>query len=532
MLAFSSPNAWPQAPSMEPPVPPAAPSSNAHIPSSVAASDVGTEFERRLRESEATNKKLAERVEQLTNEQQNMTRLLLRLETQATAQPLSDSRRDGQAAELPDPDAPAPSAGDVRDADPDVGSAFDVPDEGAFETAPPFQFENRDGSLLLRISYWSQFETRMWSPQGHDTAKDGFYMPRQRIYFSGHVTKPIDYEFAINRGLNGIDLLQAFINFHFRDELQIRIGRFFTPVLYDQFAVPSLWLPTTERSIFATNLGPSRQIGVMARGTLFDERIDYATGIFNGSRNSFENRNGSFDFAAFLNSRPFHDSSLMWAQNWNVGSSVSVGYQSSPPVPRTFRVGAGSPDANVPGIATLPFMILNPDVIEKGDRLIGSVHMAYYLQSLSLFGEWQYGWGDYASETQRDSKEVPFAGFYVTTGYFLTGEEVDRRTQVKPLRPFVPLHKDEERGPGAWEVVTRVSRIHLGDEFFNAGFADETLWANEATTTELGANWYWNDFTKFYFFWLHADFNKPIQYRAGEKENSASMLWMRCQFYF
>ena len=95
-----------------------------------------------------------------------------------------------------------------------------------------------------------------------------------------------------------INLLNAFINLHFDDRFEVRFGRFFTPLTYDQYAISNYWLPTPERSVFTTNVGLSRQFGLMAWGYLFDKRLDYAAGVFNGSRNSFESLNSGVDFVA------------------------------------------------------------------------------------------------------------------------------------------------------------------------------------------------------------------------------------------
>ena len=60
----------------------------------------------------------------------------------------------------------------------------------------------------------------------------------------------------------------------------------------------------------------------------------------------------------------------------------------------------------IPGPGTVPFLILNRDVIERGDRLLGSVHAAYFYKGLSLIGEWQYGYGSYATA----ARPSPVAG--------------------------------------------------------------------------------------------------------------------------
>lgn len=397
---------------------------------------------------------------------------------------------------------------------------------------PGFQLQTYDEQFSLQIHYESQVEARVWDPSRDNPANSGFFLPRQRFFFNGTMTKNVEYEVSINRGVNNINLLNAYLNFHFDDALEVRIGRFFTPFNYDQYAVSNYWLLTPERSLFTTNLSLNRQIGAMAWGYLFDKRLDYAVGAFNGGRNSFESLHNGVDVVGFLNVRPFQESeTLPWLMFLNLGASVAYGQQDQAPSPATFRIGAGSPDTAIPSTATTPFLVLNPGVSERGDRLLGTVHAAYFFKSLSLIGEWQYGSGGYAAGPN-PSMQVPFAGYYVAGGYFLTGEHIERRTRLKPLRPFLPLKKDETRGPGAWEAVARVSRLHVGDEIFNGGFADPNAWSNSATTTEVGMNWYWNDYLKFYAFWLHGEFGDPVQFGPGDFQQSVEMFWLRCQLYF
>ena len=50
--------------------------------------------------------------------------------------------------------------------------------------------------------------------------------------------------------------------------------------------------------------------------------------------------------------------------------------------------------------------------------------------------------------------------------------------------------------------------------------------------TELGVNWYWNEYFKIYMFWLHSEFGSPVEYRPGGLQKSADMFWLRCQLYF
>jgi phosphate-selective porin OprO/OprP len=397
---------------------------------------------------------------------------------------------------------------------------------------PGFQLETDDEEFRLQIHVLSQTEARVWGRDQVPSAS-GFFFPRQRFFFNGRITRPIEYVFSINRGLNSLDLLDAFLNLHPNDRFQFRIGRFMTPLTYDQFAIRPMWLPTPERSLFTTNLGLNRQIGAMAWGYLLDDRLDYAAGVFNGSRNSFQSLSNGLDFISYLNMRPFQESDAFWFVKYlNVGTSVAAGHQDQSPVPAALRIGAVSPDAALPGVATVPFLVFNRDVIERGDRLLGSVHTAYYFRGLSLLGEWQYGYGSYATASRPSPVSVPISGFYVTSAYFLTGEHVENRTMIEPRRPLIPTRKGQVRGIGAWEAVFRVSELRLGERVFTAGFADPNLWSNSALTTELGMNWYWNEHFKIYAFWLHGDFGDPVSYRPGGFQKTADMFWLRFQLWF
>lgn len=510
------------------------------------------ELAERLQKMEEMNKKLADQLERSTREHDEQMRTVLG--RCADLERRLSNRASGEMREASTPVREFPPL--QSDDESDLGSP--VPEYWSFQREPSysdphyrlsninvppkrrlrgwfgpgFQLQTDDEEFRLQVHVLSQIEARAWDNGGQTPPVGGFYFPRQRIFFNGRITKPVEYVFSINRGLNSIDLLDAFLNFNFDDRFQVRFGRYMTPLTYEQFAIRPMWLPTPERSLFTTNLGLNRQLGLMAWGYLFDKRLDYAAGLFNGSRNSFQTLSNANDFIGYLNARPFQDSEALWFLKYlNVGSSVAIGYQEQQPVPASLRIGAVSPDAALPPVASMPFLVLNPNVIERGDRLLGSVHAAYYFKGLSVLGEWQYGYAGYAT-AGRPSVSVPISAYYATAAYFLTGEHIENRSMIQPRRPLIPTQKGQIRGLGAWEAVARVSELQVGQNIFTAGFADPSLWSNSALTTELGVNWYWNEHTKIYMFWLHGDFADPILVRPGAFQRSSDMFWLRCQLWF
>src|SRR5262249_52774511 len=91
-----------------------------------------------------------------------------------------------------------------------------VPLESHF--GPGFQFQTLDNEFLLQIHIQSQIESRVWGDANGTPFKDGFYLPRQRIFFNGRITKPLEYVFSINRGFGDLNILETFLNFHPTDK--------------------------------------------------------------------------------------------------------------------------------------------------------------------------------------------------------------------------------------------------------------------------------------------------------------------------
>src|SRR5262249_26559712 len=255
----------------------------------------------RLHAMEAMNQKLAEQLERTTREHNEQMRELLERYGELSRRLGNGTESEGPrgvdvGATAPPGDQPRPPAREtpVRDytsghfgpRPPPPGypvsktpSTNRLPLIGSF--GPGFQFQTEDEEFRLLVHYESQIETRIWSRSEQSPANSGFFLPRQRIFFTGNITRPIEYEISINRGFGNLNLLNAFINVHFDDRFELKFGRFFTPLPYDQSSISNYWLPTPERSLFTTNLSLNRQFGLMGWGYLFDKRLDYAAGIFN-----------------------------------------------------------------------------------------------------------------------------------------------------------------------------------------------------------------------------------------------------------
>lgn len=503
---------------------------------------------------EARLRQMEERFEAVSRQNQTLTDRLKSVDEQnkALAEKVDAlSRRPGGSAEAPDAadptPAPAPAAENPRrarstpvngdeDQPPDVRT--DEPTTKAGETSTKavfgegFKWETPSGEFQLQFHQETQLDLRAYEQAASDPVNQvGLYAPRVRFAFNGRVTKPIEYSISFNKGLGTFDLLDAYVNFNYDKRFQLRAGRYRVPFMYEWFALANMFLTTPERSIFALNYGSARNLALMGHGELFGERVDYAVAAANGPRNSYTDANSHKDVLAYLNYRPFFKAEGFEAlKNLNVGGSAVYGIEDQNPYPVDFRTSKNATDSAATLKETPSFLRLNNNVSEKGVRSLWDVHLAYYYKQFTLIASWESGFNDYAVAKSINRVRLPTHGYSVATGFFLTGETVERRTFVNPLRPF-DLRKGQ-RGPGAFEVQARFSEFHLGDQVFSGGLADPNLWTNEVYAIDAGVNWYLNRYVKVYFDWQHSVFGSPVLYRPGGFQKTSDLFWLRLQLYF
>lgn len=396
---------------------------------------------------------------------------------------------------------------------------------------PGFEFKTADEEYVLQFHNLTQIEFRGYQQGGQSPVHDTFAIPRQWFMFSGRITKPIEYFVSFQEPFDAILPLDIFLNFHYDDRLQARVGRFKTPFTYEFYTLPIQGLINPERSLFFNNFALNREVGAMLWGRLFNKTTDYAAGLFNQTQNGFLDTSDGKAFLGYLNVKPFNNDKDSLLENLNIGGSVDVGDQFSGnvgPVPQVLRTAIATTGNQIIGV---PFLTFNNNVRQAGQHTLWSLHAAYYYKQLSIIGEWQSGFQDYALANNLNNRtRLPIDSFYVQAGYFLTGETVSQRGSVKPLRPF-DLRKGK-RGPGAWELTGRYNYLSVGREVFSNGLADQNLWTNNLYLTDVGLNWSWNQYLKMYFTWEHAGFGNPVSFAPGRLQATSDMFWVRWQLYF
>jgi phosphate-selective porin OprO and OprP len=493
-----------------------------------------TTVEERLRRLEEVNARL---LDQLKRDREESDRRYGELEGRYSElqRRLGESRSDAEAETAPTPGETTTRSshlgrpGEVGEAHP----ARELPLKARF--ADGFQFYSEDEEFDLRFHVLDQTDYKVFSPNDMTFGKSGVYVPRVRLYFEGRLTRNWEYEVSLQRSLDGNwDLLDGNLNLHLSEAFQIKLGRCLVPYSYDWFDHLEQYFIAPERALFPLNFGLSRQAGLMAWGKALDGRLDWALGGFNGHLSGVADNNPDQEAVGYLNLRPFLKSEEYSAlRHLNVGASGSLGQvvRDEAPLPLRTSVQAAENDSGTTD-ASAVFLNFNDTTVYHGNSDFAAVHLAYYYGGLSFESEWNIGQIQMSRPGLRNKPEIPVRGFHTMLSYFITGEQIERRTTVVPLRPFRPF--SGEWGPGAIEPFVRYSQLNLGDIVFKDGLADGNDWTNNVGMIDLGVNWYPNRWIKFYLDWQHAAYGSPVLINEprGIFSRSSDLLWLRCQVYF
>ena len=187
----------------------------------------------------------------------------------------------------------------------------------------------KETSLKLGGLIQAQAEFGDKGDSRYSSDNDRFYLRRTRLNATGNFLE--EFDFKVELDLSGTltetsalraQLTDAYINWNKFTFANIKAGQFKTPFGYEQLAKdPSLF--TIERTLANDRLTLSRQVGAQINGDLFDKRVSYASGIFNGNgvNNNF-NDDDNFMFVERLSAIPWQGKLFGQDSSWGVGGNV------------------------------------------------------------------------------------------------------------------------------------------------------------------------------------------------------------------
>jgi len=409
-------------------------------------------------------------------------------------------------------------------------SSESIPLRAVFDDG--FALKSEDEQYQLRIRTLTQIDGKIFSPSDQDPARSGLYIPRFRIYFEGQLTDVFEYELSLQRSVEGaFDVLDANVNFVRSEKFQVRVGRALVPYSYAWYDHLEQYYITPERGLFALNFGLARQAGLFAHGRVLDKRLQYAIGGTFGQLSGLADTNTTRDAIGYLNAMPFLHSEQSWLRFLNVGGSLAIGQQAfeSAPLPLRTSIQTSENDEAAQAASSI-FLEFANGAVAKGERLQGALHAALYSGPFSVEAETYAARFGVAPSPGANSIGLPIFGYDVTVASFLTGETVQDRTTIAPLRPVTK----NGTGMGAFELFGRYSNLQLGNQVFSAGLANPNDWSKSAGITDIGCNWYLTRFVRVTLDWQHSMYTSPVLLNEQKdlRSKSNDLFWVRCQLYF
>jgi phosphate-selective porin OprO/OprP len=442
----------------------------------------------------------------------------LKQEVQALAQKVDALEHQQQ---VPPTSTVAPASPDIADLDQKVRilerqREIDQEDAAAQAKTRPkislsqngFTFSSPDTNSVASFHGVLQVDSRTFlGNTAIPSGTSGFLLRRARPIFSGTVFKDYDFNFTPEFGGSTVQILDAYLNYHYDPAFQIQAGKFKSPVGLEQLQA-DVNTSFNERAL-PSYLLPYRDIGVELHGDLDGGVLSYAAGVFNGSpdyNNTTVNSalsNGKA-FVGRVFTQPFKNTDVLPLQG--LGFGVGGSYEHDDALASELTPGYVTDGQE-------KFFSYTNSAVAAGTHWRISPQGYYYYGPFGLLGE--YAVSDQKVAGGTVTKGSPIAldntAWQISGGWVLTGEDAGYNG-VTPLHPF-NLHNGEW---GALQVVARYADLDVDHKAFTDGFANPNTSASEAQSWSVGLNWYLNRNFRINGSFSHTDF-------TGGKGSSATV---------
>ncbi|HWT82705.1 MAG TPA: porin, partial [Candidatus Methylomirabilis sp.] len=191
-----------------------------------------------------------------------------------------------------------------------------------------FSFASAKGDFAVQLKGVIQMDSRTFFNEPGIVGNDSLLLRRARPILQGTVYRDFDFLFVPDFApTSGPQIFDAYVNYRYSPALQFQAGKYKLPIGLEQLAADKDIL-FNERSL-ATDLVPNRDVGFEVHGDLFEGRVSYAAGIFNGTSDGASSGNADFaDDRAYVGRlffQPFRKSSSAVLQG--VGFGVAGSYE-------------------------------------------------------------------------------------------------------------------------------------------------------------------------------------------------------------
>ncbi|HUA67670.1 MAG TPA: porin [Candidatus Saccharimonadales bacterium] len=338
-----------------------------------------------------------------------------------------------------------------------------------------FTFNSADKNFSIGLHGVLQLDSRTFF-ENAAPGVDGFVLRRARPIISGTVYHDFDYVFMPDFGGSSPVIQDAYVNYHFRPELQFEAGKFKTPVGLEYLQSTKNWA-FNELSL-ASDLVPNRDLGVELHGDLLGGTISYAAGIFNGVADSANTANSDFDndkeFAGRLFFQPLITTDITALQGLGFGVSGSYGDETGASAVNKYKTDGQQ-----------TWFSYRSTVSGDGERWRISPQGYYYYGPFGVLAEYVQSSEKVAAGA--NTATLNNRAWDVTASWILTGEKNQYNNNLSPNNPFNPAKGHW----GALGLFARYAQLDIDSDAFPL-FADPTTSAKSADAWSVGLSWWLN----------------------------------------
>jgi phosphate-selective porin OprO/OprP len=339
-----------------------------------------------------------------------------------------------------------------------------------------FKARSADTNFVFQLRGLVQVDSRTFFRDGVIQGNDSVLLRRARPIFQGTFLGNMDFMFVPDFGGSSVQIFDAYLNYRHKPWLQLRAGRFKTPVGLEYLQSDPV-TSFNERAL-PTALVPGRDVGIQLWGDVESLRLQYAVGVFNGTGDGRNGGNADFEdhreFAGRLFIEPFKKSeSLLGGFGFGVGGSWGSISSNSAGLPSGYSTDGQQ-----------AFFAYTNGAVANGDHWRAVPQGYYFCGPANLLAE--YTISDQEVRRGVSSGDVRHTAWQVSAGWVLTGEDATF-AGVTPRRSFDPAAGHW----GALQLVGRYAELDVDDDVFPM-FADPGASASAAQAWAVGLNWYWN----------------------------------------
>ncbi|HET7626202.1 MAG TPA: porin [Verrucomicrobiae bacterium] len=379
-----------------------------------------------------------------------------------------------------------------------------------------FSAGSADSNFVFQLHGLLQVDNHTFFNDGGIQGNDGFLLRKARPIFQGTVYRDFDFMFVPDFGGSSAVIQDAYLNYRFKPWLQLRAGKFKTPVGLEELQSDSATF-FNERAL-PTTLLPNRDIGFQLWGNVADGRLSYAAGVFNGVGDGRSTGNSDFEDHREIAARVF----LQPFQNFsNALDGLGFGLGGT--------WGKFSPNAGgLPGSYSTDgqeiYFSYTNGVVADGEHWRLSPQVCYYFGPLGILGE--YAISDQRVIKGASSADLRNTAWQIAVGWTLTGEDASYKG-IAPKHPFDPGANQW----GAFQLVARYAELDVDDAAFPI-YANPATFASDARAWAIGLNWYLNKNIRFNTSFSRTTFSGGGGPKATVTRRPEEILFTRLQLAF